>query len=88
MAIDEFIGSQPTGAIDDLGLGSGRPRPPAASPSRRRAPWRRRYERRLAISDFLVLVTVVFGTQLTWLGLDESVSTPSGSGLGTVPYWA
>ena len=35
-----------------------------------------------------MLVTVVFGTQLTWLGLDESVSTPSGSGLGTVPYWA
>lgn len=43
----------------------------------RRHDWRRRYARRLAITDFLVLVWVVFGVQLIWLGgNDETTRIP------------
>ncbi len=45
--------------------------------------WRRRYARRLWLSDFVVLVWVVFGTQLVWLGVEPVVV----SGLDMVSYW-
>jgi exopolysaccharide biosynthesis polyprenyl glycosylphosphotransferase len=34
--------------------------------------WRRAYARRLLITDFLVLVWVVFGVQIAWFGVDSS----------------
>lgn len=57
-------------------------------PSTNRAPrarvgWRRRYARRLIITDFLALVWVVYGTQLLWLGNDS----PEVHGLTMVSYW-
>ncbi|WP_109210444.1 MULTISPECIES: sugar transferase [Microbacterium] len=45
--------------------------------------WRRRYARRLWISDVVVLVWVVYGTQILWLGI-EPVEV---SGLGPLSYW-
>jgi exopolysaccharide biosynthesis polyprenyl glycosylphosphotransferase len=49
--------------------------------------WRRRYARFLAISDALVLIWVVFGTQLAWLGLDADVVTRENSLIGDLAYW-
>jgi len=37
--------------------------------------WRRTYARRLAFTDLLVLVWIVFGTQITWLGLGAATPT-------------
>ena len=36
--------------------------------------WRRSYSRRLTVTDALVLIWVVFGTQILWLGIDTEVS--------------
>jgi exopolysaccharide biosynthesis polyprenyl glycosylphosphotransferase len=49
--------------------------------------WRRRYARFLAISDALVLIWVVFGTQLAWLGFDADVVTRENSLIGDLAYW-
>ena len=52
-------------------------------------PWRERYARRLRITDFLVLVWVVFGTQLAWFGLGNAqVSIREDSRLSEFSYWA
>ncbi|WP_243696901.1 sugar transferase [Labedella endophytica] len=52
------------------------PRPAeAAQPVGRRRDWRRSYARRLAVTDFLALVWVVFGVQIVWLGVDDADST-------------
>lgn len=45
--------------------------------------WRRRYARRLWITDVIVLIWVVYGTQILWLGI-EPVEV---SGLGELSYW-
>ena len=45
--------------------------------------WRRHYARRLWISDVTVLIWVVYGTQILWLGI-EPVEV---SGLGELSYW-
>lgn len=37
--------------------------------------WRKRYERRLFITDAAALVWSVYGTQLVWLGFDRSAAT-------------
>lgn len=37
--------------------------------------WSRAYARRLLITDLLVILWVVFGVQIAWLGLDSHVST-------------
>jgi exopolysaccharide biosynthesis polyprenyl glycosylphosphotransferase len=37
--------------------------------------WSKAYARRLMITDLLVLVWVVFGVQIAWLGLDSNLST-------------
>lgn len=51
--------------------------------------WRERYARRLRITDFLVLVWVVFGTQLVWFGLGNAqVSIREDSRLSEFSYWA
>lgn len=41
--------------------------------------WRRGYAARLAVTDFLVLIWVVFGVQLAWLGLESEAAGFSGS---------
>ena len=43
---------------------------PSHSDIRRRRDWRQLYARRLAITDFVALVWVVFGVQFLWLGND------------------
>ncbi|WP_194420370.1 sugar transferase [Microbacterium abyssi] len=51
--------------------------------------WRRSYERKLWLTDLLVLVWVVYGTQIAWLGFRE-VRVASGSVDSSVPpisYW-
>lgn len=45
--------------------------------------WRESYARRLWISDLLVLVWVVYGTQIAWLGIEPT--TVSGLEIGS--YW-
>ena len=52
-------------------------------------PWRQRYARRLRITDFLVLVWVVFGTQLMWFGWGNAqVAIRHDSRLSDFSYWA
>ena len=36
--------------------------------------WRQVYARRLVLTDFLVLVWVVFGVQIAWLGFDTAIA--------------
>ncbi|HWT34149.1 MAG TPA: hypothetical protein VN107_10305, partial [Microbacterium sp.] len=83
MAIDEFIGTQPSGATDRSRPSMEHVRPADSSRPGGGTPWRRSYDRRLAVTDFVVLVCVVFGAQLTWLGLDKAVAAPSGVGVST-----
>lgn len=50
--------------------------------------WRRLYARNLRITDFLVLVWVVYGTQIAWLGVDDtSLATGNASTLPEISYW-
>lgn len=50
--------------------------------------WRRRYARMLWTSDALVLLVVVFGTQVAWFGLGNAeVSIREDSRLSTISYW-
>lgn len=41
--------------------------------------WRKAYALRLSVTDFLVLVWVVFGVQIAWLGFDSEAIGVSGS---------
>lgn len=53
------------------------------------ADWRRHYARNLLVTDALVLVWVVYGTQIAWLGFREvRLATGSLEGLPAVSYWA
>ncbi|WP_373683841.1 sugar transferase [Microbacterium sp. 18062] len=50
--------------------------------------WRRSYQRRLLITDFLALVWVVFGTQIAWFGLGNAqLSIMQDSRINDVSYW-
>jgi exopolysaccharide biosynthesis polyprenyl glycosylphosphotransferase len=50
--------------------------------------WRRRYQRRLQITDFLALVWVVFGTQIAWFGLGNAqLAILQDTRLSDVSYW-
>ncbi|WP_020098662.1 sugar transferase [Microbacterium sp. 11MF] len=50
--------------------------------------WRRTYARRLWISDLLVLIWVVYGTQLAWFGLGAAdLAIQAGRVAGEVSYW-
>lgn len=42
---------------------------------RHRSDWRRRYARFLALTDFIIIVSVVFGAQVGWLGFHAGVET-------------
>lgn len=60
-----------------------------AGSRRSRSNWRAQYARRLRITDFVVLVWVVYGTQIAWLGLGEvRVATGSNDVLPEISYWA
>ncbi|WES62915.1 sugar transferase [Microbacter sp. GSS18] len=59
-----------------------------AAPAPHRADWRVRYSRVLWLSDLLVLVAVVYGTQLLWFGIGgASVSIREDSRLSVFSYW-
>ncbi|MDQ1130471.1 sugar transferase [Microbacterium sp. SORGH_AS_0888] len=65
-------------------------RTPDTSAPRPSAPrnWRRSYQRRLWISDFIALVWVVFGTQIAWFGLGNAqLSIIEDSRFSAVSYW-
>ncbi|MGP6170801.1 sugar transferase [Microbacterium sp. A204] len=50
--------------------------------------WRRLYARNLRITDFFVLVWVVYGTQIAWLGVDDAqLATGGASALPEISYW-
>ncbi|MFK4759326.1 sugar transferase [Microbacterium sp. ZW T5_45] len=58
--------------------------------ARPRSTWRRRFARRLWLTDLLVLVWVVLGTQIAWLGLGEVRIVTGGLEVLDVPdisYW-
>jgi exopolysaccharide biosynthesis polyprenyl glycosylphosphotransferase len=50
--------------------------------------WRSRYRAFLTLSDLLVLVWVVFGTQIAWLGADADLNLRSVMIFGDLSYWA
>lgn len=37
--------------------------------------WSKSYSRRVLLTDLLVLLWVVFGVQIAWLGLDSNLAT-------------
>lgn len=58
------------------------PLPPA------RSPWRQRYARRLWFTDLLVLVWVVYGTQLLWFGWgNTALVVREDSRINDLSYW-
>lgn len=62
----------------------------STSPALLRKPdrWRERFARRVAISDFLVLVWVVYGTQIAWFGLGRvDVTVREDSRITDFSYW-
>ncbi|GAB3600209.1 sugar transferase [Microbacterium tumbae] len=69
----------------------GVPEPRHASSNPSGAPtfdWRRRYARNLLLTDLLVLIWVVYGTQIAWLGFRGiRLATGSIEGLPAVSYW-
>lgn len=58
---------------------------------RRDAPtrnWRRTYARRLWVSDLLVLIWVVYGTQIAWFGFGAAdLAIEAGRVAGEISYW-
>lgn len=63
--------------------------PPVGSPIRRTRPnWERAYQRRLFMTDALILAVLLLGTQTVWFGIDASQKVAISSGVSVVPYWA
>ena len=63
--------------------------PPTTAPVPQRASWRRVYARRLWISDLLVLVWVVYGTQIAWFGFGAAeVAIRDGRVDSDISYWS
>lgn len=64
-------------------------RPPGSAAGRSGGfDWRARYTRNLLITDLLVLVWVVYGTQIAWLGFRNSaVGSDAAFGLPNISYW-
>jgi exopolysaccharide biosynthesis polyprenyl glycosylphosphotransferase len=51
--------------------------------------WRRRFQRRLVLTDLLALVWVVFGTQIAWFGFGNAeLAMSADSRISDVSYWA
>ncbi|MGA1827236.1 sugar transferase [Microbacterium sp.] len=65
-----------------------RPAVSTKTTSSRTFDWRRQYAGLVAISDLIVLVWAVFGTQLVWFGLGSAeLSIREDSRLSTISYW-
>jgi len=61
---------------------------PATTAMKKTTPWRTSYQRRLFFSDFIALVWVVFGTQITWFGFgDAAVIISEDHRFNVVSYW-
>ncbi|MBW8761783.1 MAG: sugar transferase [Microbacterium sp.] len=72
----------------DTGLGVRRRTPGSVAGRPRGFDWRARYARNLLITDFLVLVWVVYGTQIAWLGFgNAAVGSDAGFGFPGISYW-
>ncbi|MFB9280991.1 sugar transferase [Microbacterium laevaniformans] len=51
--------------------------------------WRRRFQRRLVVSDFLVLTWVVFGAQIAWFGFGNAqLAIRDDARISDISYWA
>jgi exopolysaccharide biosynthesis polyprenyl glycosylphosphotransferase len=51
---------------------------PAQAPTTAPGDWRKAFARRLTLTDTLVLIWVVFGTQFAWLGFNRAATLDSG----------
>lgn len=92
--IDETLtpdaASRDTGASGERAVGLSDPSiaPGAFSASSGPAKWRELYRRRLWISDLLVLIWVVYGTQLLWFGWGNvDVAMREDSRINMFSYW-
>ncbi|MDZ8170742.1 sugar transferase [Microbacterium xanthum] len=57
-------------------------------PTPKQSNWRRRYARRLLLTDFLVLVWVVFGAQIVWFGTGNvDLAIHDDARISDVSYW-
>lgn len=64
------------------------PSPHHTTRDRAKSDWRRRYARNLRVTDLLVLVWVVYGTQIVWLGFNgAAVPTDNLPGVPNLSYW-
>ncbi|WP_375405070.1 sugar transferase [uncultured Amnibacterium sp.] len=54
---------------------------------RTRPTWERAYQRRLVVTDALILTLALAGTQTIWFGLGGTQQVARISGAATVPYW-
>lgn len=52
-----------------------------------KADWRRRYARNLRITDLLVLIWIVYGTQIAWLGIDDAQVVTDSDSIPEISYW-
>ncbi|KAA9159729.1 sugar transferase [Microbacterium lushaniae] len=77
--------SDPRAAATDTPSGGG-----LSAGSTARAPrWRRAYARRLMITDFLVLVWVVYGAQIAWFGTGSAtIAMAQDARITDISYWA
>ena len=61
---------------------------PIGLPIRRTNPmWERAFQRRLVVSDAVLLAVTLLGTQAIWIGIDNSTQLVSSALPLTVPYW-
>ncbi|HEV7623493.1 MAG TPA: sugar transferase [Amnibacterium sp.] len=64
--------------------------PPVGAAIKRAKPtWEKPYQRRIVLTDTLILVGTLAGTQAVWIGIDSHtlISAPK-HGVSQVPYWA
>jgi exopolysaccharide biosynthesis polyprenyl glycosylphosphotransferase len=63
--------------------------PPLGTAIKRAKPtWEKPYQRRLVVTDVVILAGTLFGTQAVWVGIDsrQLISAPA-HGFNQVPYW-
>lgn len=85
----EVDATKTTQAESEAGTSAGRRSPGGfAVPAAKAFDWRARYARNLVLTDLLVLIWVVYGTQIAWLGFgDTAVAADTGSGFPDISYW-
>ena len=82
--------AETSSASPTSGASADRDEHPAAAPLAHRGPrdWRRRYASLLRLTDLLVLVWVVYGTQIAWFGFGNAqVSIREDSRITDISYW-